>query len=644
MNTRSNNASNRINSIPLKSSAPVFRWIVATGLLIVCGSAVVSAAPPSAEDDIDYAASGFQLPSGVNPSAWSTAAGVSRAGGMNYASQPAISGPMMGGPGMPMVGTPGMSGGMNGQPMMATPGIGGPMMGNSPMTQKIPASFPSGPIPGMQQGMQPGMPVSTGLPGPIGAAAYQAAMQSPYGQVMPINYQGEAGYPYEVYNGGSGGFYPGYACDCQACQACGACGDGSCDSGGFQGILPAIMGKCNSCNGQGCGICNSKMYQSGCLGRGGVLGDWCSGTCMEGDFGLMVRTAGGNLAAICDALQPYSEAGQCAQRWYDLSVEAMILGNNFSQGGMVLSTLGVGGPPALSLSDAKVGELTGGVRVSAAMIMGVGGNIEGTYIGGHEWDNSASVSTPNPVNPQLMSYISDFGTIPPGGLDDPDRSITHTASTDSVFHSGELNYRRRTVGPGCRFQGSWLVGLRYLRVDNGFNFDAVGTLNDGTGGFGGALNNELRFYNSDTNTKNNLFVGQIGYDLWWNMVPGVQVGFGMKGGWGQNDWERSLAITANSLGPGAVAGTALISDRDRLNTVMGEMETKMIYRFSHSWSLRLAHHVIAMDDILNSVPSSAFVRSALTDIQGGGLVTTSQPAQFSSVVLQGLSIGAEYIW
>src|SRR6056297_978226 len=53
------------------------------------------AGPPRAEDDIDYAASGFALPPGVDPRAWSTAAGASMAGGMNYASQPQISGPMM---------------------------------------------------------------------------------------------------------------------------------------------------------------------------------------------------------------------------------------------------------------------------------------------------------------------------------------------------------------------------------------------------------------------------------------------------------------------------------------------------------------------------------------------------------------------
>ncbi|MCM2372994.1 BBP7 family outer membrane beta-barrel protein [Aporhodopirellula aestuarii] len=629
MNTRSKHT-----SIPTKNSAAVFRSIVAAGvaaMLVVVGSpTILSAAPPSAEDDIDYAASGFMLPPGVNPSAWSTAAGVSAVGGMNYASQPAVSGPMLGGQ-MPT------------GPMVAAPGIGGPMMGNTPLAQTIPSSFPSGPI--------PGMPVPTGLQGPIGPAAYQAAMQSPYGHVMPISYQdGGMGGQYQVYDGGYADSY-GYACsscDGGSCDgaACGSCGGGG---GGFNGILPALMGKCGSCNGQGCGICNSSLYQSGCLGKGGMLGDWCSGKCMQGDFGLLMGTIGGNVAAICDAIKPYSEAGKCAQRWYDVSVEAMFLGHNFTQDDMVISTLGVSGTPQISLSDAKVGDLEAGVRVSAAMIMGVGGNLEMVYVGGHEWSNTAQAAATSTVAPNLYSYISNYGVTPAGGYDDPDQSLTHSVTVDSVFHSGELNYRRRTVGPGCRFQGSWLGGFRYLRLDNGFGFNAVGTLTDGAGNVvagtpGGPGNDELRFYNSSTLTKNNLFVGQIGYDVWWNMMPGIQLGFGMKGGWGQNDWERNTYINANSAGVGATAGVVSISDRDRLCTVMGEIETKLVYRFSHSWSLRTAHHLIAIDDVLDTVPSAGFVQNSLTTVSAGNQVTTPPAASFSSVVMQGFTIGAEYIW
>ncbi len=619
------NTHSQLASIPTRFSVTAWRSIVAAGMLVILSPAMVVAAPPSPEDDIDYAASGFRLPPGVHPGDWSTAAKVSAAGGINYASQPAISGPMMGGPMMgPMMGSP------------VTGPMTGPMMGNTPLSQKIPTSFPSGPI--------PGTPVPTGLPGPIGPAAYHAAMQNPYGQVMPVGYQGglleysQPGYACDSYAGGYGG--DNYCGDANCGQsACGCCGPG-----GFQGLLPAVMGHCNLCNGQGCGVCNSRLYQSGCLGRGGMLGDWCSGKCMEGDMGILLSTIGGGAVGCFNALLPYSEAGKCAQRWYDLSVEGLFLGNNFSQGNMALTTRGVGGPTVMSLDDAKASDLEAGVRVSAAVILGVGGNLEGTYMGGQEWNNSAQAFADDPNNPDLYSYISDYGNLPIGGYDDTDRSIIQQAYTQSRFHSGEVNYRRRAVGPGCRFQGSWLVGARYIRLDNDFGYGTVGTFNDGTGGFGGGSNDQLRYYNSLTGTKNNIFVGQIGYDVWWNMVPGVQLGFGMKGGWGQNDWERTNNIFANSIGPGATAGSASISDRDRRGTVMGEFETKLVYRLSHSWSFRTSYHLLAVDNIINTVPPADYVRTSLGTLGSGGVVTTAPPTSFSDVVLQGFTVGAEYMW
>ncbi len=616
------NTHSQLASIPTKYSVAAWRSIVAVGMLVILSPAMVFAAPPSPEDDIDYAASGFRFPPGVYPGDWSTAVGASAAGGVNYASQPAISGPMMG------------------------PAMGSPMIGDTSLSQKIPASFPSGPI--------SGMPVSTGLQGPIGPAAYQAAMQSPYGQVMPVGYQ----------SGPQGYAYPQYACDSYAGGSCGegacgygggcggACGGGACGCGGpggFQGILPAMMSHCpvqccQACNGQGCGVCNSRLYQSGCLGRGGMLGDWCSGKCMQSDLGILMGTIGGGAATCFHSLLPYSEAGKCAQRWYDLSVEGLFLGNNFSQGNTALTSRGIDGPIVMSLNDVKASDLEAGVRVSAAVILGVGGNLEGTYMGGQQWNNSASVTSNDPNNPDLYSYISNFGTLPLGGYDDTDRSIIQSAYTQSRFHSGEVNYRRRAVGPGCRFQGSWLVGARYIRLDNDFGYSTVGTFNDGTGGFGGGSQDQLRYYDSVTGTKNNVFVGQIGYDVWWNMVPGVQLGFGMKGGWGQNDWERMNLVYANSIGPGATAGSASIKDNDRRGAAMGEFEAKLVYRLSHSWSFRTSYQVLAVDNIVNTVPEADYIRSSLTTLGSGGVVTSKPNATFSSVVLQGFTVGAEYMW
>ena len=267
---------------------------------------------------------------------------------------------------------------------------------------------------------------------------------------------------------------------------------------GYQGVMPAgyqmaagcDSGMCDSMYGDsGCdGCCGGGMSCggcAGCLGEGGVLGKlsgpssggmsnlrhicpFCGGS---GCSACQMFGRGYLLSAFC-MLRPHGEGGLCSQRWYDLSLEAIFLGHHSGVGGDALTTLGVapgvaGDPvPAnqvvLSLNDADGGgELDAGIRLSLAMIWGPGGNMEFTYIGGQEWSSQASVSDTNPV---FFSVISDFGRNPINGFDDTDRSTSQSITAESEFHSAELNYRRRTVGPYCRFQGSWLVGLRYPAI------------------------------------------------------------------------------------------------------------------------------------------------------------------------------------
>ncbi|TWT96351.1 BBP7 family outer membrane beta-barrel protein [Neorhodopirellula pilleata] len=652
MKTRPHSNSNLSDQARWRDARPWMAACLAFVATLTTADSAVQAGPPSPADSIDYAASGFQLPPGVNPTAWATASGVSSAGGMNFASQPTISGPMMG---MPMMGGPapmgspasmmamGMPGmGPNG-PIMGRPGMQGPMYqnqsamqpgGSMPGASSIPTSFPSGPIPGYGPGQSP--VVSTGLQAPYGPAAYQSAMQAPYG-VMPV------------------GFHQGVGCD----GSCGdpACGveymECACDGGAcpprrrFRGLLSAFKGDCRQCQGAGCASCAERALQNDCIGYGGALGDMVSGKCMDSDFGILMGSIGGGMAGLAECLSPYTEAGRCAQRWYDVSAEYMGLTSNFSQGGQVFATRGVGGDPVLRLSDVDSSDLASGVRLSLAVIMGVGGNLEVTYMGGHEWSDSArAIGDVNLAGEgNLFSYISAFGITPAGGYDDTDRSLSQSLSAESRFHSGELNYRRRLVGPYCKFQGSWLVGMRYLRFDNDLGYSTVGSFNDGagiTGTLGGDLGNELRFFNSLTQTKNDYFGAQLGCDFWWNVVPGIQFGVEMKGAWMQNDWERNYTIAANSAGPGAVAGTASRRDSDNKGTVMGDLQTTLLYRFSHEWTFRSSYHLMAIDDVLgNTLPRNAIVGA----VDGNPLTDpAAAPVVFNSAVLQGFTVGLEYLW
>lgn len=449
---------------------------------------------------------------------------------------------------------------------------------------------------------------------------------------------------YEMSGGCDGGCGMSGGCD-------GGCGMGSCGGGG--GLLGKLTGR--GCNG-GCGP----------LGCGGLFGGGCSG----GNCG------GGNNVSTCEALRfhmgtfnplgalamlrPYSEAGLCAQRWYDVSAETLFLGRTaggFGNGG-VITTQGVSGTPVLTSDSLDAGDLEAGLRLSGALIFGPGGNLELTYMGGQEWDSAASVASPatfipnpgfngaNPIGPgnfpnlintgaDLYSYISDFGVNPAGGFDDTDRSVLQTARSSADFHSGEFNYRRRTMGPYCRFQGSWLFGLRHLRYDEGLGLDIVGLNNDGTNA--NTSDGTQRFFNADSRVKNSLVGAQIGGDLWWNAYPGINFGIEAKGAWLKNDIDNVTSVSANSIGGGG-PGTVRLAGHQDDGTLAGEFQMKMIYRLSHSWSFRSAYYAIAIDEVALGNLDGTLIRDV---VQANAVQPT---LQMGSVVMQGFSFGTEYIW
>lgn len=451
---------------------------------------------------------------------------------------------------------------------------------------------------------------------------------APYsGSVAPVGFL--SGFNPSPCDAGCGG--------CESCDmsysdscGCGDCGSGCGDSCG--------MGGCG-CGSGGNGLLSrlgsgSMIGSCGCPSCGGLSnlrnicffcrGDGCS-ACQSFGQGQIL----GGVGALLNAMRPYSAAGLGAQRWYDISAEALWLGHTSGGPNSVLTTSGISGTPVLTLGQAGSSDLEAGTRLSAAFIFGVGGNVEGTYMGGQEWGGSATATS---ATPTLYSFVSDFGVTPPGGFDDTDRSISQSVVTSSTFHSGELNYRRRTVGAYNRFQGSWLVGLRYLRYDDSLLYSTLGE-NDN------AVNATLpRFFSMDDQLQNSMLGAQAGFDLWWNVTPGVNFGFGLKGGWLKNQIARRTTMTANSILLGA-PGITTASGSDQDGVLMTEMQLKLVYRLSHSWSFRTAYYAIAVDDVGFGTTDGSQIQNF---VQGNPV--TSPAVTFDSLVVQGGSFGVEYLW
>ena len=442
-----------------------------------------------------------------------------------------------------------------------------------------------------------------------------AGMPSPeayYSQVEQASFFGPSGPIAARPFGCDGGCGPD-GCD----GGCGAgCGMGDCGMGGYGG-------GCGGCGTQGCQSCGGLTnLRYGCL------------FCRGGGCSVCQSIGRGYLLAGLRALLPYTDAGICAQRWYDFSAEAMFLGHTADASNAVLTTQGVGGAPVLRASDADDNGLEAGTRLSAAFIFGPGSNLEMTYMGGQEWGGSASV---NDAGANLFSFMSDFGALPAGnplpGFDDTDRSLTQRASTFSTFHSAEINYRRRTVEQYCRFQGSWLAGLRYVRFDSDFGYDTIGEVNNAV------PPQDRRFFNYRNDIDNKLFGPQAGFDLWWNVVPGINVGFGAKGAWMDNNIDRRTQFAANSLGPGATPLALVNNDGINRSTLMGEFEATLLYRISHSWTLKTQYYLMTIDDI-----AQGFDLSGPRNIAATPQVFSNDPIRTDSLTIQGFSVGAEYIW
>ncbi len=453
---------------------------------------------------------------------------------------------------------------------------------------------------------------------PMADADYDASgYVTPAGMAHPSMYQGGVvpagmafspgmqGYGPAAFPGGvmPVGFMSGGQCD----GNCGTCDTGSGACGGNS--RGGVIGSCMNGNGLcGCGLCGG----GSCLDSLSKYCFFCRGSGCLACKSIDLRYLGSNLHKC----RPYGEI--CGLRWYDLSAEAVFLGHTQGGSNFPVTSRGSGNPPpnvVLTSGDADGGdELAAGIRLSGALICGVGGNVEATYMGGNKWNATAGVTSDAP---DLFSFISDFGD--PAELDDVDRSISQSIGIESQLHSIELNYRRRTMGPYCRFQGSWLFGLRYLQFKNEMKYSTFGE--------------PTRFFNSSDRVRNHMFGAQAGGDVWWNIHSGVRLGMGLKAAWVQNEIKRSFAVDANSV-PDTV-----ITDTRRGGDLLGEFELKFIWQFNHSWKFRSAYYVIAAEDI----GFGSIDQDTVLSLEAGG--TVINPAYvLDDLVVQGFSFGTEYNW
>ncbi|MCA9132443.1 MAG: BBP7 family outer membrane beta-barrel protein, partial [Planctomycetales bacterium] len=357
----------------------------------------------------------------------------------------------------------------------------------------------------------------------------------------------------------------------------------------------------------------------------------------------------GRLIGLLGPLAPYSEGGRGAPRWFDLYAGTIGLARttNFGQFATssrdpvtgqfatsdIVSLNGTSGPPVIRSTDLDLDKIRYGLELVANVQVGAGSNVEARYFGLNNWNMNKTVDTIGSGNPTLNSVYSLYGIDPTGGFDDTDNSFVHGISYNSELHNGEVNYRRRWSSAFNWGQGSWLAGVRYFDLDERFSFNAVGS-NNNTYTF-----DQLRFFNQDTRTRNQLTGFQVGGDYWLNVVPGLMLGVESKGGIFGNHAEVETQIFSNSI-PGAREHL-----QDGQAAYLGEFTASLVYRLSYSWSLKTSYNLLYVDNV--ALAPENFNTRDVSNALGGGAFTANRFPFIETdgeVLYQGWSIGGEYLW
>jgi hypothetical protein len=372
------------------------------------------------------------------------------------------------------------------------------------------------------------------------------------------------------------------------------------------------------------------MYDPDAMGGAGMMGPGDGMGCPPGMDGGMGGRPGCNglLGDILGIALPYADGGCAAPRWYDFEIGVITLKRNDAGRNVNFATDGVAGPVVLATDDLDFDESTS-FKFSAMMQWGPGSNLEFTYYGLFGWKEGATV---NSAGNTLFSPYSDFGTNPAGGFPETDAAALAAISYYSTFDNYEVNFRQRWQSPNCRYQGSWLYGVRYFQLDEDFNY----RIETDTGAPVG-VDTVTR---TNVNTNNALTGLQIGGDVWICLIPGLRIGGEGKFAVLGNHANIDTTIRISDAG-----GTTRFEESLTVGDVafLGDLAAYATYRINYNWTLKGGYQVLYLDgaslaaENFNAAPPAIFN-------PGPALVRTPTARENGDVFWHGFTISAEYLW
>jgi hypothetical protein len=357
---------------------------------------------------------------------------------------------------------------------------------------------------------------------------------------------------------------------------------------------------CPYCDGGGCDFCHGMFGHHGHHGLGnGLLGD------------------------VLGLVAPYPDGGCASVRWFDFALDFMMLKRDDPGRNVPFTSRGIAGPIVLASDDLDF-DYEPSFRFSAAMQVGPGNSLEFTYFGLFDYNASASARS---AQNDLFSVVSGFGAPPLfPGFPETDASNFQRIGYTSTFDSFEISWRKRWMAPNCRYQGSWMAGVRHFILDESFQYFTQSPL---------TLNGAGRIANANfnTDTTNNLTGIQIGGDAWICVLPGLRVGGDLRGGvYGNHMNVNTTVFTNTGFGP--------FFEQQVANDVsfIGQADVMATYRINYQWTLRVGYQFLYVDGV------ALGTENFNTRPPFGPLPRTTFVNDNGNVFYHGYNIGAEFMW
>jgi len=218
----------------------------------------------------------------------------------------------------------------------------------------------------------------------------------------------------------------------------------------------------------------------------------------------------------CDCTVQTDSFGR-APRWYAVADLQALWRDNLRAHDF--ASLGEGGPTVLSTGSLD-DEFKAGGRLLLGWTLSDWYRVEGIYLGAYDWRDSAAVRNSD-LNSEgevgnLFSPFSDFGASPILGLDYNDFARIDFSSELDNF---ELNLRRRIGLPAAPFEASFLVGVRYMQIQERFRYHTEANVPLPSG----AVNDVL------TSAGNDMIGVQVGLLTQWLVHPRAWIDCEVKG-------------------------------------------------------------------------------------------------------------------